>query len=516
MLNESFRLSISQLTKPMEEILMEQDHNGRKKNVYYQMGKTSFEEVTASAVILAAVVHISEQFTELSILRMGPEKGQRSLEQYKVNENGNEIRVEVDHVLPEGQALKLVKRLERVPDTPIETIIFTTSNLVNHWALPQSHSPSTLRTATLRIVDVIQVVTEGTAVRRKVANLGEDERGSMIRKSSFSGSPPGSPSPSMRRASLMHQNSGVVALHKSVRRFKGELSVGETIQLYVIEVSSNSFTWRTYSRYREFEAFRQFILMELKDSDLISKLPPFPPKAMGKLRGKALEDRKNALENFLSFLCSVGGYNALNVVDALSSFLEIPEHTEDVATVPKAQTVLRQQMLGNLPSFDTKPELFPKHVLTAMLSRGLRVIKFGRQGKPKERILFNGVDDALAILYWADEEELIEHKARKAIGIPQGARSLLLRNVREIRRGTDLDPSRSGYCGTANLRKYCEPIDYAYCISLIFVDRTFDIQLMSRSDYDGFVPNLIKHHQSLVQQDTGEFNEMYEEVAFRH
>jgi hypothetical protein len=147
-------------------------------------------------------------------------------------------------------------------------------------------------------------------------------------------------------------------------------------------------------------------------------------------------------------------------------------------------------MLGNLPSFDTKPELYPKHVLTSMLSRGLKVIKFGlstlscssprplmpvaiagRQGKPKERILFNGVDDALAILYWADEEELLAHKARKAIGIPQGARSLLLRNVQEIRRGTDLDPTRPGYCGTANLRKYCEPIDFAYCVSLIFVDR---------------------------------------------
>lgn len=77
MIDESFGLTISQLTKPMEEISMEQEHNGKKKNVYYQMGKTSFEEVTASAVILAAVVHISEQFTELSILRMGPEKGQR-------------------------------------------------------------------------------------------------------------------------------------------------------------------------------------------------------------------------------------------------------------------------------------------------------------------------------------------------------------------------------------------------------------------------------------------------------
>jgi hypothetical protein len=39
---------------------------------------------------------------------------------------------------------------------------------------------------------------------------------------------------------------------------------------------------------------------------------------------------------------------------------------------------------------------------------------------------------------------------------------------------------------------------------------------MSRQDYDGFVPNLMKHHSSLVQQDTGGYNEMYEEVAFRH
>jgi hypothetical protein len=159
-----------------------------------------------------------------------------SLEQYKVNETGSEIRVEVDHVLPEGQAIKLVKRLERVPTQAIETIIFTNTNVVNHWAFPQSHSPSTLRTVSLRIVDVIQVITEGAVARRKQASLDTDERGSMIRKSSFSNSPPGSPSASMRRASLMHQNSGVVALHKSVRRFKGELSVGESIQLYVIEV----------------------------------------------------------------------------------------------------------------------------------------------------------------------------------------------------------------------------------------------------------------------------------------
>lgn len=77
MIDESYGFTITQLTKPMEEIAMEHEQNGKRKSVYYQIGKTSFEDVTASSVILAAVVHISPDFTELSILRMGPEKGQR-------------------------------------------------------------------------------------------------------------------------------------------------------------------------------------------------------------------------------------------------------------------------------------------------------------------------------------------------------------------------------------------------------------------------------------------------------
>ena len=45
--------------------------------------------------------------------------------------------------------------------------------------------------------------------------------------------------------------------------------------------------------------------------------------------------------------------------------------------------------------------------------------------------------------------------------------------------------------------------------------RTLDFKLLSRSDYDGFVPNLLKHHEALLQNDTGAFNELYTEVAFR-
>jgi hypothetical protein len=49
----------------------------------------------------------------------------------------------------------------------------------------------------------------------------------------------------------------------------------------------------------------------------------------------------------------------------------------DAIAVPKAQAVLRQQMLGNFPSFDSQPELYPKHVLSSMLGDGLVVLKYG-------------------------------------------------------------------------------------------------------------------------------------------
>jgi hypothetical protein len=77
MIDSTHEITISQLSRPMEEIFVVYEHNGKRKEVYYQLGKISFEDVTSSGVILAAVVHCSEEFKDLSILRMGPEKGQR-------------------------------------------------------------------------------------------------------------------------------------------------------------------------------------------------------------------------------------------------------------------------------------------------------------------------------------------------------------------------------------------------------------------------------------------------------
>jgi hypothetical protein len=78
MIDASHKLTITQMSKPVEEIHMVHELNGKKSQAYYQLGRIAFESV-ATTVVLAAVVNISEDFKEMSILRMGPEKGQRRL-----------------------------------------------------------------------------------------------------------------------------------------------------------------------------------------------------------------------------------------------------------------------------------------------------------------------------------------------------------------------------------------------------------------------------------------------------
>lgn len=96
----------------------------------------------------------------------------------------------------------------------------------------------------------------------------------------------------------------------------------------------------------------------------------------------------------------------------------------------------------------------------------------GRRGKPAERIIFSDPEH-LQVLYWCESEEdafIPSHEILRADG-KDNKRSVSLVNVLEIRLGVDLDPLKPGYCGTAVLRKHCEPVNFASCFSLITAER---------------------------------------------
>lgn len=80
--------------------------------------------------------------------------------------------------------------------------------------------------------------------------------------------------------------------------------------------------WNVQYRYREFDTIHQFLALELRDSGL-TDIPDFPRKTIGKASGKSLEARKEALQNYLTYMVRGGGFGKQNIIDALCSFLEV-------------------------------------------------------------------------------------------------------------------------------------------------------------------------------------------------
>ena len=86
-----------------------------------------------------------------------------SLEQFKLLENGDEIRVEIDHVFADGETLKLVKRLERVHGVDAyDNIEFLKPQIVNNWVQPHNHSVQLLQKTRVKVVGVIEYTAPTT------------------------------------------------------------------------------------------------------------------------------------------------------------------------------------------------------------------------------------------------------------------------------------------------------------------------------------------------------------------
>lgn len=107
---------------------------------YYQLGKLNFENKNAFSM----VVGCDKDFKYMSILRLGPAKAQRSLEQYTLDGSRREIRLEIDLDSPECGRVRMVKFLVRSADSADVRIpvglSFHSAAVVNNWNDPGTHS----------------------------------------------------------------------------------------------------------------------------------------------------------------------------------------------------------------------------------------------------------------------------------------------------------------------------------------------------------------------------------------
>jgi len=393
--------------------------SNRTETRIFQVGKLNYEKVGAKGAIMAAVTGVNEEFRECSICRFGPAPGQRSEETYNLDENGEEIRVSVSVLLPDGSKIKMVRYLSRCESSDgmhIPPITFTNAHRSYGWQTSLNHTSHALSKYEVRLMDPIEITTPSDGIP-----------------------PPASSSPSGNGSSKPGGagNGGTYDQYTISKRFGDQVSNGEQITVYEVLVQCRDpqrpAAWMVPHRYREFLALKQFVCQEMGAVEPNSgPLPNFPGKSPFTLGKNGLLARQQALENYLCALVTAvsDGYGSQNLADVLCGFLELPENSFGAANgagvaVPSAlESALSAQtpVNRNEPSApSTRPGMAVKQTsqwlnnidtttnhnnqqqraadkLFAMLVNGMEVVKHGRMGKPKLRTILCDTGKKLTLL----------------------------------------------------------------------------------------------------------------------
>lgn len=105
----------------------------------------------------------------------------------------------------------------------------------------------------------------------------------------------------------------------------------------------------------------------------------------------------------------------------------------------------------------------------------------GRKGSPKERLL--RCNPAVTRIYWSRDLHSNE--------LPDDSKSIGLRDIIELRRGSDPDPDHAGLYGTPTLRRHPpKPSELDLCLSLVLRNRTVDLQCHTNDDFMSLFSNI--------------------------
>jgi hypothetical protein len=85
----------------------------------------------------------------------------------------------------------------------------------------------------------------------------------------------------------------------------------------------NGKVWEIVKRYKEFEALRNFFMIQNLTTKISSINETFPTKSFWRVTGNGLERRRVILERYLGALLEASVEGPINTVDALASFLEV-------------------------------------------------------------------------------------------------------------------------------------------------------------------------------------------------
>lgn len=628
---------------------------------HYQLGTANFESISSGAVILGIVQNCSGNFEEFCVFRIGPKSGQSSREIYKLDKATGHLVLKVTILTPIGITVPIVRIFRRVD--PLNS--YNAGSVKEENAVNRLHSDSAFSRASIGSFNNISPSIAAT-VGWKIyefwpSNILTASKISMVKAVKIT--TPSVNSNAKQQEQILWSNQGIEAtsrdeLEKTLvsiaRRHGNRVSDGEEIIEFVMLVTIGTSdlrkrSWYTSHRFKEFDALRQFIVnQDPCNKAFLDQSSKFPSKVIIGIahRQSALLARVQGLEQFMTYFLSNARYMRQNSVDAVCSFLQIPEHLAEVAllaetarapkpikppkrsifgsistsytatdttttaarsskipksksaaatspinvgnnspgkgtpsssrtttpatvsasaatstTTPTTTTILNQiaelevshedldiamkassdlPSKGNISTYGNGGKSSRAVLLSRMVSEGILVVKHGRSGAPKKRVL--KCDPDLTILYWQSPADAAkEEKQRKSTKnvVPNVSKFeqkddkfVRMDAIQSIRMGTEIDPSapqaaeaqeamdaiedvdagppeqkmpskrrstlfgkKSGanavQFGTATLRRNCsEDDELSLCFSLIMSERTFDVQCLNKEDFDFLFYNL--------------------------
>ncbi len=439
-----FRSTIKNNTPPSSSTIDE----------YLQIGKLAFFDIPqCDPPSTITVVHCSPDFKEFSYLVLGPGKEQRSLVHMVMDTTGQGFRADLQMKLPVVREVKLVKYFSRISSNSDISANDTTptSSLKNaylacNW-IRTSTTSSEVGNVQIEVVESCDLNISETGF-----TWAEDAQKSRYKQAI----PP-------------------------LKHLKGVCKEGSG-QYFAIKVQYMEYSWFVLHRYSEFVCFHSFLLEQLQGKHTFT-IPDLPKKTyLGKPTGVALQKRKEALNDYLNALIEEKGFHKVNIVEALYSFLEIPENLgRFIVSVEDDQLSTPYQSPKHKSNASTPGE-FPQDVLHACLSQGVHFLKHSRsrfKKKPEKRIL--KCNTGVTTLYWEDANDDTGTKVKR----------LHVSDITAVVAAIDTSTKKLSeyYKGKA---KAITRDDLTKCFTIVTNSRNLDIQCLNEEDFDNLYSNLKK------------------------
>lgn len=290
----------------------------------YQLGCLNFVNSLSSDITFSILQNCDEEFTQFAITTLGPKCGQRSQEVYKFNSKTNELNLRLDITTTDGIHLTLMRYFCRYDDAvPTNQIAFNHWKKTLGWSKHDFWPSSVLTECNVLIVKVVKLQMTSYFSKQKPAQVE-----------------------TVWKLEAFHDNFELDI--GSIPRTHGyRESDSEEILVYVVQVTCQESVWYVAHRYRDFDILKNFFILQNPfNSDFRTAEANFPGKQLGLSYFKsAFETRLKGLGTFLVYFVQNARYCRQNSVDALCSFLQIPEHigkwekpTPPPVSAPKVQS----------------------------------------------------------------------------------------------------------------------------------------------------------------------------------